>query len=676
MAIYHEDEVLGKAYDKKLMKRLLKYAWPYRRFLAVCIALLFLITGLDLLQPYLIKVAIDNHMNALTEPMLAFAPGDEPRHGISFDEYVFVRERELARGSTFDPVGSGGPIPARIEQEGDNYYLLMQSPGEDVARRELTLSDLRIFKEYDVNAVLRLGLILFGALSVAFLLNYIEVYTLQYTGLKIVSSMRLELFQHLQSLSLSFFDKNPTGRLVTRVTNDMDALHEMYTAVLVNLFKDVFLLVGIIIVMLKMNVALALVSFAMLPVIFWVTAVFRMKARDAYRAVRVRLARINATMAENISGMRIIQIFGREAKKLQEFDEVNRDYFRAGMQELKVYAIFRPAMDLISSLALALLIWFGGRRVMWGTLEFGMLFAFTNYLQQFFRPINDLTEKYNIMQSAMASAERIFMLLDADEVEPDPAETMSLSRPKGEIEFQNVWFTYNDRDWVLRDVSFRIEPGETCAFVGATGAGKTSIISLIGRMYEISRGQILIDGVDIRNIPKHELRRYIGVVQQDVFLFTGDIKGNIRLGDSEITDEEVQEAAYFVNADEFIRKLPGRYDAKVRERGVTLSSGERQLLAFARALARDPAILVLDEATAHIDTETEALIQDALAKLVRGRTTLVVAHRLSTIQNADKIIVIHKGRVREIGTHQELLARRGIYYQLYLLQYKEQMGVS
>ena len=313
---------------------------------------------------------------------------------------------------------------------------------------------------------------------------------------------------------------------------------------------------------------------------------------------------------------------------------------------------------------------------MWGTLEFGMLFAFTNYLQQFFRPINDLTEKYNIMQSAMASAERIFMLLDADEVEPDPAETMSLSRPKGEIEFQNVWFTYNDRDWVLRDVSFRIEPGETCAFVGATGAGKTSIISLIGRMYEISRGQILIDGVDIRNIPKHELRRYIGVVQQDVFLFTGDIKGNIRLGDSEITDEEVQEAAYFVNADEFIRKLPGRYDAKVRERGVTLSSGERQLLAFARALARDPAILVLDEATAHIDTETEALIQDALAKLVRGRTTLVVAHRLSTIQNADKIIVIHKGRVREIGTHQELLARRGIYYQLYLLQYKEQTGVS
>lgn len=313
---------------------------------------------------------------------------------------------------------------------------------------------------------------------------------------------------------------------------------------------------------------------------------------------------------------------------------------------------------------------------MWGTVEFGMLFAFTNYLQQFFRPINDLTEKYNIMQAAMASAERIFMLLDNDEVEPDPSESVVLARPEGEIEFQNVWFAYNEDDWVLKDVSFRIEPGETCAFVGATGAGKTSIISLIGRMYEISCGRILIDGVDIRSIPRHELRSHIGVVQQDVFLFTGNIKSNIRLGDSGITDDRVREAAGFVNADRFIDKLPGGYSAHVRERGATLSAGERQLLAFARALARDPAILVLDEATASIDTETEALIQDALAKLVRGRTTLVVAHRLSTIQNADKIIVIHKGRVREIGTHQELLAKRGIYYQLYLLQYKEQMEVS
>ncbi len=676
MAIHHEDEVLGKAYDRKLMKRLLKYALPYRWFLVGCIALLLLITGLDLVQPYLIKIAIDNHMNALTEPMLAFAPGDEPCPGIAFDEYVFVRERELTGKSAPGYESSPEPIKARIEQVGDKYYLLMESPGDVILRRELTGAELRVFKEYDIRAVTRLGFILLGALTLAFLLNYIQVYALQYTGLKIVSSMRLEVFRHLQRLSLSFFDKNPIGRLVTRVTNDMDALNEMYTAVLVNLFKDVFLLAGIIIVMLKMNVRLALVSFAMLPVIFTVTAIFRKKARDAYRAVRVRLARINAAMAENISGMRIIQIFGREKKKFEEFDRVNHDYFRAGMQELRVYAIFRPAMDLISSLALALLIWFGGRHVMWGTLEFGVLFAFTNYLQQFFRPINDLTEKYNIMQAAMASAERIFMLLDACEVEPDPPEPVAFRRPKGEIEFQNVWFAYNENDWVLRDVSFRIEPGETCAFVGATGAGKTSIISLIGRMYEISRGRILIDGVDIRDIPRHELRRHIGVVQQDVFLFTGDVKSNIRLGDSGITDDQVREAAAFVNADKFIGKLHGGYDAPVRERGVTLSAGERLLLAFARALARDPAILVLDEATASIDTETEALIQDALTKLIRGRTTLVVAHRLSTIQNADKIIVIHKGRIREIGTHQELLAKHGIYHQLYLLQYREQTEVS
>jgi ATP-binding cassette subfamily B multidrug efflux pump len=328
MAIHHEDEVLGKAYDQKLMKRLLKYAWPYRWFLAGCIVLLLLITGLDLLQPYLIKVAIDNHMNALTEPMVAFAPGKEPCPGIAFDEHVFVRERELTGKSATDYESSPKPVKARIEQEGDKYYLQMESPGDDILRRELTGDDLRVFKEYDIGAMTRLGLILLGALTLAFLLNYIQVYVLQYASLKIVSSMRHEVFRHLQCLSLSFFDKNPIGRLVTRVTNDMDALNEMYTAVLVNLFKDVFLLVGIIVVMLKMNVELALVSFAMLPVIFTVTAIFRKKAREAYRAARVRLARINATMAENISGMRTIQIFGRERKKFEEFDQVNHDYFR------------------------------------------------------------------------------------------------------------------------------------------------------------------------------------------------------------------------------------------------------------------------------------------------------------------------------------------------------------
>ncbi|MEW6105071.1 MAG: ABC transporter ATP-binding protein, partial [Bacillota bacterium] len=667
---FHEEEALGKAYDARLMRRLLKYAVPYWRLLLVCVVLLFVITGTDLVQPYLTKIAIDDHINALGAPMLAFAPGREPVPGVAMRGMVFVREKWLPRGFQRD-TGEGARVPARparIERVDGRYFLVMRDAGNGtVSRQELAPEEVRRFRERDAASVLKLALMLLGAMALGFVLNYIQVYILQYTGQKIIFNMRVEIFRHLQGLSLSFFDRNPVGRLVTRVTNDTDALNEMYTAVLVNLFKDLFLLVGIVIVMLRMNFELALVSLATLPVILAVTVVFRVQAREAYRLVRTRLARINATLAENISGMRIIQIFGREKKKFEEFDAINRDYLAANMRELRVYAIFRPAMDLISSLALALLIWYGGGQVLAGKLEFGVLYAFISYIQQFFRPINDLTEKYNIMQSAMAASERIFMLLDTNARERDPVKPVSLGRPRGEIEFQNVWFAYNGEDWVLKDVSFKVEPGETCAFVGPTGAGKTSIISLIGRMYEISRGRILIDGVDIRDISRHELRRHIGVVQQDVFLFTGDIESNIRLNSSEIAEEDVQEAARYVNADTFIRRLPGGYRAEVKERGVTLSAGQRQLLAFARALAFDPAILVLDEATANIDTETEALIQDALAKLVRGRTTLIVAHRLSTIQNADKIIVIHKGRVREVGTHQELLAKRGIYYQLYLL---------
>ncbi|MGE5587489.1 MAG: ABC transporter ATP-binding protein [Clostridia bacterium] len=674
---FHEEEALGKAYDSRLMRRLLKYAAPYWRLLIVCVVLLFIITGTDLVQPYLTKIAIDDHINALGAPMLGFAPGSEPVPGVPCRGMVFVREKWLPRGFRFE-TGESAPgltVRAHIEGAGGRYFLVMHDSDSGSAnRQELTPEEVGRFRERDAASVLKLALVLLAAMVVGFLLNYLQVYILQYTGQKIIFNMRVEIFRHLQGLTLSFFDRNPVGRLVTRVTNDTDALNEMYTAVLVNLFKDLFLLVGIVIVMLRMNFELALVSLATLPVILAVTVVFRTKAREAYRLVRTRLARINATLAENISGMRIIQMFAREAKKFEEFDAINKDYLAANMRELRVYAVFRPAMDLISSLALALLIWYGGGRVLADKLEFGVLYAFISYIQQFFRPINDLTEKYNIMQSAMAASERIFMLLDTDSRERDPVKPVSIGRPRGRIEFQNVWFAYNGDDWVLKDVSFTVEPGETCAFVGATGAGKTSIISLIGRMYEISRGRILIDGIDVRAIPRRELRRHIGVVQQDVFLFTGDIESNIRLNSGEIAEEDVQEAARYVNADAFIRRLPGGYRAEVKERGVTLSAGQRQLLAFARALAFDPAILVLDEATANIDTETEALIQDALAKLVRGRTTLVVAHRLSTIQNADKIIVIHKGRVREIGTHQELLAKRGMYYQLYLLQYKEELG--
>lgn len=585
---FHEEEALGKAFDAKLMKRLLKYAKPYATLISICFLLLFLITIADLARPYLIKVSID--------------------------DYIAVGNKEGLKN---------------------------------------------------------ISLIFLLTIIAGFLFNYLQVYLLFYTGQKIIYNMRQELFSHLLRLPLSFFDKNPIGRLVTRVTNDMENLNEMYTAVLVNLFKDIFLLLGIIVIMLKMNWQVALVSFITIPLIVMSAAIFRKESRKAYRQVKVKLAKINATLSENISGMKIIQMFNRENFKYDEFVGINKEHKQASMRELIVFAIFRPSLDLIYSLALALLIWYGGGKVLQGTLPFGVLFAFVNYIDQFFKPINDLSEKFNILQSAMASAERIFLLLDEEETIKNPENPIPINKIHGKIEFKNVWFAYEGENWVLKDVSFTINPGETAAFVGATGAGKTSIISLITRLYDIQKGEILIDGKNIKEIDKYELRSQIGAVLQDVFLFTGDIKGNIRLNDDEITDEKILEVSRFVNADNFIEKLPQKYDEKVMERGATLSSGQRQLLAFARALAFDPSVLVLDEATSNIDTETELLIQDAIKKLIKDRTTIVIAHRLSTIQHADNIIVMHKGRVREMGKHQELLDKKGMYYDLYLLQYKE-----
>lgn len=524
--------------------------------------------------------------------------------------------------------------------------------------------------DYAIRGVILIGEIYLLIILISFILNYLQIYIMQLVGQKIIYNMRQQIFAHIQSLSLSFFDKNPVGRLVTRVTNDTDTLNEMYTSVISNIFNDLFILLGITVMMFYLNIRLALISLALSPFIVITAILYRKYATQAYREVRVRLARINAYLAEHIDGMKIVQVFHRENKAFEDFMKINRDYYKANMAQLLVFAIFRPAMDFLYSLSLALLIWYGGGMVVRNAVEFGVLYAFVNYLGQFFQPVFDMSEKYDILQAAMASSERIFMLLDTDEKIKDPKNPLPLARVKGEIEFKNVWFAYNGDDWVLKDVSFHVKPGETVAFVGATGAGKTSIISLLSRFYEIQRGQILIDGIDIKNVSQQELRRHIGTVMQDVFIFTGDIKSNIRLNNNSITDEEVEEAARYVNADSFIRSLPGSFDAKVAERGGTISSGQRQLLAFARALAFNPEILVLDEATANIDTETELLIQDALKKLTAGRTTLVVAHRLSTIQHADKIIVIHRGRIREMGTHQELLAKKGLYYQLYELQYK------
>ncbi|HHY78869.1 MAG TPA: ABC transporter ATP-binding protein [Thermoanaerobacter sp.] len=524
-----------------------------------------------------------------------------------------------------------------------------------------------------INGVTHIGILYLIIITVAFIINYGQIYLIQYTGQKIIFNLRQQIFEHLQSLSLSFFDKNPVGRLVTRVTNDTDTLNELYTSVIANLFNDIFIILGIIIAMVSYNVKLALISLSTIPLIIGGMYIYRKLASQAYRLVRVRLARINAFLSEHISGMKIVQLFVTEHKKSKEFEKINKDYYDANMRQLTIFAIFRPSMDVIYSLTLALLIWYGGKDIISHKIEFGVLYAFVNYLQQLFQPIFDISEKYDILQSAMASAERIFILLDTKEQIKDPEKPIPLEDIQGKIEFKNVWFSYNGKEWVLKDVSFVVNPGETVAFVGATGAGKSSIISLLSRFYDIQKGEILIDGIDIRKVRQQDLRKHIGVVLQDVFLFTGDIKSNIRLNNKNITDNDIYMVAKYVNAHHFIKKLPEGYESKVTERGSTLSAGQRQLLAFARALAFNPKILVLDEATANIDTETERLIQDALKKLTKGRTTLVIAHRLSTIQHADKIIVLHKGRIREMGTHNELLQKKGLYYNLYMLQYKDQL---
>lgn len=655
-----EEQTLGKAYDSKLMRRLLRYAKPYWALIGLSILLLLIISVTDLARPYLVKVAIDDHiMGANRDYVVVDASADHP-------SAATIQGRTLIREDRLGDLDTGEHF--KLVKE-DGQHFLKSTTGPLVL--SLTKEEVQQLRAWDTGRIIRLGAVLFVVLSIGFLLNYAQVYLLQYTGQRIVFDIRQELFSHVQSLSLAFFDGNPVGRLVTRITNDTQNLHEMYTAVLVNLFKDVFMVLGIIIVMFRLNPRLAWVSLATLPLIVAVTAVFRIKAREAYRETRVRLARINSSFAENISGMRLVQIFGQEKRKFQEFDQINTDHYEASMRELRVYAIFRPAMELIYSLAMAILIWAGGGQVLQGAVEFGVLYAFINYLEQFFRPINDLTEKYNILQASMASAERLFLILDEEQGIPQVEDPVPMGKVEGRIEFKNVWFAYVGEEWVLRDVSFVVEPGQTVAFVGATGAGKSTIMNLLSRFYDIQKGQILIDGQDIKLLDKDELRQNVGLVMQDVFMFSGTIGENISLHNPAIGLERMQTVATHVNAHHFIEALPGHYQEPVVERGATLSAGQRQLVAFARALAYDPAILILDEATASIDTETEVLIQDALPRLLEGRTSLVVAHRLSTIQDADQIIVLHKGRIREQGTHQELLAQKGLYYNLFLLQYKD-----
>ncbi|MFH0990198.1 MAG: ABC transporter ATP-binding protein [bacterium] len=592
----HEEEVLGKAYDARLMGRLLKYLKPYRWYVVLGIVLSILTSALEAIRPYFTKIAVDV---------------------------------DIANG---DPHG-----------------------------------------------LLKTAALFFAVLVLRGLIQYATAYLTQWIGQRTIYDLRMEIFRHLQHLSLKFYDRNPIGRLITRVTNDVEVMNEMFSSGIVMVFSDIFTIAGIFYFMFSMNWKLSIVSLSVLPLLFYGTFLFRKKAREAYREVRTHIARINSFMQEHITGMMIDQIFTRERKSFEKFSEINAAHRNANIKSILYYALFYPGVDLIGALSIGLIIWYAGRNVLDGAVTLGTVMAFVQFNEMFWRPIRDLSEKYNILQTAMASSERIFQLLDDQTILLSPSHSVPLNHIQGEIEFRNVWFSYapptngeHSPEWVLKNISFHVKPGETVAFVGHTGAGKTSIISLLSRFYDIQQGEILIDGINIQQTRPEELRKHIAVVLQDIFLFSGDIKGNIHLGNEAISMDTVRDAARHVGAERFIEQLTGQYDAEVKERGATLSVGQKQLLSFARALAFNPRILVLDEATSSVDTETELLIQAAIRELLKGRTSIVIAHRLSTIQNADKIIVLHKGEIREAGTHQELLAHDGIYKKLYKLQYKDQ----
>lgn len=673
MENFQEEDTIVKGYDSKLMKRLIRFAKPYMRYIVLVIIIMLTATLLDISRTLIVKTTIDDDINGYRTDYTLFTSKQDG--SIKVDN-VYVKKGKSESGTlgsiiyynndyylVWGKINHDKPYDVKsseVLQDGAKYKIAKLNP-----------SELKVLRKDDANAIIKNTFLILAICLLVFVLNYVQVYLLNYTGQKIVFNIREQLFKHVEHLSLSFFDKNPVGRLVTRLTNDIESINEMYTDVLVNLFKDLFLITFIIIAMFMLDRKLAMITVCVIPIIIILSLVFKKYDREAYRDVKVKIAKINSSLSENISGMKTVEIFHKEDKKFKEFDKINKDYYKATKKQITVYAIFRPIIDLIAALSLSALLWFGGNNVLSGKLTFGVLFAFVTYMTEFFQPIYDLSEKYDILQSAMASAERIFALLDTNETIKNKPDGIKNHKFKGEIEFKNVWFAYTSEEWVLKDVSFKIKPGEKVAFVGATGAGKTSIISLISRFYEIQKGEILVDGINIRDYDLYDLRKNIATVLQDVFLFTGDIKNNVRLGNSDISDEDVIRACKYVNADKFIEKLPDKYNTYVNEGGTTFSQGERQLIAFARAISFNPPILVLDEATSNIDTETESLIQDALKKITQNRTTIFVAHRLSTIKNCDNIIVMHKGRIRETGTHEELLKKGGYYYNLYQLQYKD-----
>ncbi len=654
------------------MKRLLKYLKPHALTMLIVSVMVLLITAVELYKPIIIGDAIDYYINGYYN---AYAVVDADAPGA-------VRYGDVYISKNYD-ADAGSESYYQMFLYNDNYYMaenitaeeceLLEKAGSEILSEYaenakcLTRDELKELRHFDFTGICRAALLYLGALLAGFVLNALQTYMLQKLGQDIIYKMREELFAHIHSLSLSFFNTQPVGKLVTRVTNDTEAVNEMFSSVLVRLFKNIIKIIGYAVVMLSINVKLAGYSFLLLPLIGVLTFVFRHLSRQAYRITRNKITDINTFLSENISGMKLIQIFTREKEKYAEFEDKSKGLYKAGYREMMIFAIFRPVIYLLSIAALAIIVARGGSLVLGGTISIGTLYIFINYISSFFDPIQELAEQFGTLQSSIASAEKMFQILDVKPEIVNPAHPVDV-KLDGKIEFKNVWFAYEKDEYILKDVSFTINPGEKVAFVGATGAGKSSILNLIGRYFDIQKGEILIDGVNIKDIDTDVLRGAIGQVQQDVFLFTGDIKSNISLRNENITLDEIKAAAKYVNADSFISKMPGGYDEPVTERGSTLSAGQRQLISFARTLAYKPTILVLDEATANIDTETESLITEAMEKLMTGRTTIMVAHRLSTIQHADKIMVMDKGRIVESGNHQELLMQNGVYRKLYDLQ--------
>ncbi len=702
---FAEDNIEDKIYDKDLLKRLIKFLKPYKFHVIISFIMLLFIAACELSVPAIMKIAVDQHITANKNMILFNSAYDRDTFiksysKIKFEEYE-IKDRyyltfsdnklnfipkdvlqKLKESNRFTPkvflannTAANKDLLKEINPDIiSNEFLSIRSDELFNLKKEgkIEESEIRKLQNYNISKIRTFGIIIFVILVAQFLFYYLQIFTINFASQHAMFDLRKVVFSHVSKMPLSFFDKNPIGRLVTRITNDVRTLDEMFSNGLIQLLQEFLVLTGIIVMMLVFNWRLALITFTVLPVVYVLFRIFMKKSRIIYRKVRKKVAKINATLSEDISGVNIIQLFNQFDRKRKEFAKINREYFDTSIKQMKLFAFFRPMINSMRRIAIGLLLWYGGGQILDNVITLGVFIAFTSYLDRFFQPINRLSEKFNILQAAMSGTERIFNLMDKrpEDFRLENGASQKIETFKGDIEFKNVWLAYNDDEWVLKDISFKIKPGEKVALVGHTGSGKTSIISLLAGLYPYQKGEILIDGKKMKEYSLEDIRDNIGIVQQDVFLFSATIKDNIIMDKQDISDEDIQKVAKYVNVHKFIDNLPDKYMEQVMERGSTFSVGQRQLIAFARVLAYDPAIFVLDEATSNIDTETEILIQDALKKLMKNRTSIIIAHRLSTIQHVDRIIVLHKGKIIESGNHQELLDKGGLYYDLYRLQYE------